>query len=420
MAINLIFYIPMLLFFLACSFCFSASEASLFSLSHLDLAKFKQEQKPAGLLIVSFLKTPRRLLVTILFGNTLVNIGFFCVSTLAAVSLEKHDGEHLGMLISGFVSVAAVILCGEVLPKALAVQKPVAFASILVFFLLVVFKILGPVTNLLDRMTIFFCQIFGVTENRGKYLTSPELKQFLDLSEQQGLLDTEEHEMLLEVVDLQELRAKELMIPRVDVIKAPADSSYAQVFDLFRRTKLSKICIYERYYEDEVIGIVEGKDFLLNPTAPLKTLVKKIPFIPETMRLESLLKLLREESKTAAVVVDEYGGIAGLVTLEDLVAELVGESDIARQGQQTIQKTGPNSYRIAGSLPLNESDGLIATGKLPYRCHTIAGLVTLLLQKLPAKGDQVIYQNLRITVLDVQKHRVTEVMLEILDKKDKG
>ena len=395
---ELALYLIFLLILLGFSAFFSASETAIFSLSSLNIAEFRKGKSKAGLVIVSLLKTPRRLLITILFGNTLVNILFFSVSTVLGIYLKEELGKSAYFLVA-VASVTLVILFGEVLPKAIAIKNPIKISLTFSYMLMFFFKAFRQIINVFDCITKKLTQI----SQKPKSLTSKELKYLFYLNKQEGILKPKEHEMLLEVLDIQKIRVQEVMIPRVEMIKISQASTRSEILEKIRFRKPKKISVYEK---EEPIGIIQVKNFFLYPDLSLEELLEKIRFVPENMKVESLLKFLKEKNETAAFVVDEYGGIAGLVTLESLVEELIGDTSEEEMGISLIEKKGENEFHVSGLFPLKDLSNIFLGESESYPCNTISGLVTLLLQRFPQVGDCVKYENLQIKVLEVHRHRV--------------
>ena len=411
MATTLFIYIGIALILLMFSAFFSASETAIFSLSTLDISALMQEKGRAGQRIRQLLQTPRRLLITILFGNTMVNILYFSISTMASFSLKRGYNASVAIFF-GVVAFVAIIMFGEVLPKTIAVKKPLTISRVASLFLPLFFRLFSVPTGVLDRLTKIFCHLLRA-DQKEKFITPQELKTVLRISKQEGVINPGEHEMLLEALSLKNIKAKEVMIPRVDMVKAPLDLPPDEIVALFCRTCVTKLPIY-RANPDDILGIIYAKEFLLDPQQALATLMHQVPFVLENIDVESLLKLLRSEQQTAALVVDEYGGIEGLITIEDVIEELVGEiADEYDHSEPLIIKLPQNSYRISGKLPLKEWLEFFQLDDPRYRCDTISGLITFLLQRIPQKGDIVHYKNLRMEVLEMKSKRVRELLLTI-------
>lgn len=359
------------------------------------------------------MQNPRRLLIVILFGNTLVNISFFSVSTAIGFILEKYYGKST-FVLGGLFSVVCVILFGEVVPKAIAVKKTVFISRLVCFPLFFLVKILTPFVLVLESITRFVSSLLHADEKE-RYINPEDLKGILALSVKKGLILSKEQEMLLDLMDLSNIKVKDLMIPRVDMTKASIYASEKHIKGLFQAKKIKKITIYGAH-EDDVFGVLHAKDFFLHPSEGIKAYIKKIPFVFENMHVESLLKFLCQQNSSAAFVVDEYGGIEGLITIEDLIEELVGEMENEYEfSVPMIQKNEKEEdcYFLSGSLSIKEWKESFRIHQLEYSGDTISGFIISLLQRLPKKGDIVKYQNLSMEVLEVQKHKILRLSLKI-------
>jgi CBS domain containing-hemolysin-like protein len=224
--------------------------------------------------------------------------------------------------------------------------------------------------------------------------------------------------MLTEVLELAELRVREVMTPRVEIVACDVRLPTPLVLDLFRRSRHTKIVVYEGGI-DETRGVVYAKTAFLAPDRPLATLVRPVHYVPETKTVESLLQEFRANRIQLAMVVDEYGGVAGLVTLEDCLEEIVGEieDETDRPGLEPVRRLGPAEYLLAGNLSIRSWADLFDQDRpdVGGRYSTVAGFVTSLLGRVPRQGDAATWRNLEFTVEEVRRRRVMRVRLRLLD-----
>jgi putative hemolysin len=410
---------------LGASAFFSGSETALFYLSRDQLRRFRNSQNPLRYLAARLMDDPRRLLVTVLFGNMTVNVGFFAMSVMLAHQIgEQFPAQAWAWRVGIFiVAPLVVIVFGEVTPKSLAATMPARIAPwvslpltflgwvVLPLRLVLGYAVVGPLQRL----------ITGRRPVQRSLVTTDELQAIVEVSEREGAVSRDESEMLTEVLELAELRVREVMRPRVEIVACDVRMPMPRVLDLFRRSRHTKIVVHEGGI-DEPLGVAYAKTVFLNPDRPLATLIRPVHYVPETKTVESLLREFRAKRIQFALVVDEYGGIAGLVTLEDCLEEIVGEieDETDRPGLEPVRRLGPAEYLLAGNLSIRSWADLFDQDRpdVGGRYSTVAGFVTSLLGRVPRQGDTVTWRNLAFTVEEVHRRRVTCVRLRLLGGAD--
>lgn len=394
---------------------FSGSETALFTLSRSELQQLGASRHWPSRLAARLARRPRSLLNTLLLGNMLVNIGFS--ATAAVLVLELKSADH-PVWVVGVASVApllTVLLVGEVTPKMLAWSTARRWAILAAAPVDLLRRGFLPILWLLDRGLVEpFTRILSPrTPETATDITAEELSGLMRLSAERGLVTHDVGDMLHEIVELTDATAGEIMVPRVDVVAFGVDRSATELIELFRETGFRKIPVY-RNSLDSVLGVIHAKRLLLHPETPLEELIRPVSFLPEAANLEKVLAQFRKTGRQMAVVVDEYGGTAGLVTLEDVLEEIVGDIPDYREAptQPAVQKLSPTQYLVSGDLSIR--DWAEAFGLMPMkgRISTIGGLAATLLNRIPREGDFVDYHNLRLTVHAMRRRRVEAVRLE--------
>ena len=242
----------------------------------------------------------------------------------------------------------------------------------------------------------------------------------VDMSEERGIIDRGEEELIQEVVDFGNTRIKEVMVPRVEVGAFGLTKSREELLKLIQQTHHARVPVYTRDI-DHIEGIIYTKEFLMSPERPLRSFIRKVPFVPETKTVESMLAEFRRTDTRMAIVVDEYGGTAGLVTLEDLVEEIVGEiEDEHDQVEEPVRRLGPRRFMLSGKLSIRDWAELFEVELADTAVTTVGGLVVSLLGHLPRTGEQVSFGNLTLTVTKMSRRRVQEVVLAVLDNNNVG
>ena len=410
---------------LAASAFFSGAETALFNLSREQLRRFRGSSNRLQRATARLMEDPRRLLVTVLFGNNAVNVALFATSVVLIRSIGQRYPEALPAwrVIIGVATPLAVIVFGEVGPKSVGAVMPGWFAPIVSIPLTLLEYAVYPIRVVLVGGIVMPLErlIAGGRLREPPHVTTEELQDIVELSEREGALTPDEGDMLVEVLDLGERRVDEAMTPRVEVVGCDLADPMDRVLERFRRSRLTKLLVYDGKM-DNVVGVVYAKTAYLHPAGPLRRLVRPVYFVPESKTVESLLKEFRSRRIQFAVVVDEYGGLAGVVTVEDCLELIVGEieDETDRPTADPVQKLSESEYRLAGDLSVRSWENLFGVD-LPEtagRYTTVAGFVTTLLGRLPEPGDRVRWANVEFTADEVRRRRVTWVRVRLLGPED--
>jgi len=415
---TLLNYLPQILFmlFLLCfSAFFSATETAFFSLTREEINRFGKSSSKSERLVHALLKTPKHLLTTILLGNMLANIGFYCASYGFAQEIAA-ESPYSAIWVAGTVcacSLLTIIIMGEVIPKNIAVKIPDQYSRWAAMPIYLFDKLFLPFRIILTSIINSISRVFDKGGGDEKCVTIDELKMLVEFSEKQGIVDQEERSMIHGILDFKRAQIKEIMLPRVDMNLFDIADPVQELIELARETKETKFPIYEET-PDNIIGMVHAKDIFLNPNVQLKDILKPVQFVPEPKSIEGLLRQFRREGSQLAIVVDEHGGTAGLITLEDIIEEIVGEiQDEHEKPRETINKIDENKYLISGNLSLRDWSDTFGVEIEPMGVDTIGGLVIALLEHIPQKGDSVKYEDFVFTVEGVRKRRVTSILQEM-------
>jgi len=406
---------------LCASAFFSASETALFNLSQDQLRRFRAARSPLQNLAARLMDDPRRLLVTVLFGNMAVNVAFFAMSVLLILAIERAHPAHAAQWRFGITVLAPllVIVFGEVTPKSLGATMPAQIAPIAAGPLTVLEYVVLPLRVVLGYVVVAPLErlITGRRPQPRPAVTTDELQGIVGIAAREGAVSRDEGDMLTEVLELADLRVREVMTPRVEIVACDVLTPTAEAIRLFASSRHTKIVVYDGRL-DEARGVVYAKTALLHPERPLAELVRPVHYVPETKTVESLLRAFRADRTQFALVVDEYGGVAGLVTLEDCLEEIVGEIEDEDGGPaaEPLEQVSPTEYLLAGNLSVRSWSDLFA--RVPPsdagRYSTVAGLMASLLGRVPKQGDTARWQNLELTVEEVRHRRVTRVRLRLL------
>ncbi len=394
-----------------CSAFFSGSETALFSLTQHQRRALTRGEHVVATALRTLLAETRPLLITLLLGNMTVNVLYFVLSTVLLLRLER--GEHLSATALAAASVTplvVLILCGEVLPKLLAARLAQGFSTLVALPLLLVHRALTPLRATVNVLVITPLARLIAPSRAPQELSAQELEALLELSQQKGLIDDAEESLLQEVLTLGQLKVRDVMTPRVDVQAFDLDDAPEELLKLVRETRLSKIPVY-RGDIDHIQGLVLSRQVLLRPPSTrqqVRQLIRQVQFVPELQRADQLLVHFRKSGQTFAIVVDEYGGTAGLVTIEDVVEEMVGPiaGPYEDSSEQSVMQRGPGRFRVSGALPLHEWQAFCGQVEGGEGLQTIGGLVMARLGRLPREGDRIQIGNVEIEVQRMEKARV--------------
>jgi len=404
--------ILVMLLLLACSAFFAGSETAYFSLTRRQIKQLNTSTLRLERLASRLLRKPGHLLNCLLLGGMTVNVLYYAISSVLILDAKHMWGWAVATALA-FATFILLVLLGEILPKSFvyANARPLTLASAVPVF--VVVQIFGPIARF---FRILFLEpvlrlFMGRSPQGGQAMTLGEYRSLVELSRRRGLLTPDENRLLAEVVDLGMLKVRHVMRPRVDMIACNVSDSPDVVRTIMVAHQLTKMPVYVKNV-DNVVGLVHLRQLFLKPGVPLEQLVQPVHFAPEQKTVESLLEFFRKSGTDTAVVVDEYGGIAGSVQLEDIAEELFGRMDLAA-GVEPIEQLGPFEYRLAGDLSIHDWADVIGIDVEETRLSTIGGLVTTLLGRVPRKGDVAHVGNLKFTVERVRRHRIEAVILTL-------
>lgn len=407
---------------LAVSALYSGSEVAFFSLVN-QLDQLDRDQKPGGkdARIIRMLEKPRRLLATILIGNTFSNI---VTSVLAAVITGKialYYGLPKVIVYSVEIVVLTfmILILSEITPKVIAINNPLKVSRRMSGFIYVNFILLAPVSKLIAESTISLERKLPMPSNK---MTTEDLKTMAEVSEQEGSIHGDEREIIENVIEFGTIAVREIMTSRVNIKAVSVDSTLPEVIDLIRDKGLSRMPLYENDL-DTILGVIYAKDVLpyinsemQNSTVNWRTIARKALFIPATKKLDDLLRDFQHEKTHIAIVVDEYGGTEGLVTLDDILEEIVGDivDEYGETEEKLYTKFKSGIYVFDAKIDLDEVDEILDTeiASPDDEFETLGGLVYYLTERIPNVGERMIYKNLELTVHSLENNRVKKLRVK--------
>ncbi len=400
---------------------FSGSETVLFSLTRVQLERAAASSSPLRRVAAQLMRRPKQTLMTVLVANTTVNVLLFATSYVFFRNLSGQMGAWVAP-VSGLASVLLVVVGGEVVPKVLAVSLPERLLPVAATAVRGAGFVAGPVGRVIDWFLAepFTRVVLGGARARRAGAASgvsiDELKALLELSWRGGTIEPLENTFLRSIIDLGQTRVRDVMVPRVEVTAYDVDEPSEGLRALMRQTRHKKVPVFEGS-KDTIIGLVYAKVLFLDPDRPLRDLVLPVRFVPELISCEQLLAHFRESRTQVAIVVDEFGGMAGLVTLEDVLEEIVGELHDPEDGTETpdIRAIAENEYDISGRLSVQY---WVEAFQLPPRAErsaTVGGLVMAQLGRPARTGDVVRLGNIELRVTNMRRWRIDRLRLRVLE-----
>ena len=398
-----------------CSALLTGAEAAYFSLGRARLVRMADRSGGTGGPPV-LIERPHDLLVTLLVGITLINIG---AASLAAHLAHQLVGPILGPVVEMLGMIVLLTTFGEVLPMTLAVKYPERFLSVVGRPVAWLNWVLAPFRVVLGGLTRLTVQILGRDREGQPELSEEELRTLVDVGASEGVVDREEREMIHKVFELEDTLVRSVMVPRTDMFCLPIDTPREEILPALRENLHSRVPVYEGSL-DVVVGLLYTKDLLpyvgtgLPADFDLRTQLHPPYFVPESKRADALLREFLAKKLHMAIVVDEYGGTAGLVALEDLLEELVGEiADEYDEPERLILRLDESTFRVSGKLAvedLNTATGLSLSNE---SYDTVGGWVLDLFGRVPRKGERRETPELVVTVEKVERTRVVEVLIAL-------
>ncbi len=406
---------------LALSAFFSSSESAFLSVQRTRIAHLVSEGVPGARRVANMIGEPERLLATILLGNNIVNAATTAVITAAVVAFVGGASEPAGVTPAGVViataiSTIALVLFGEIIPKTIAVRNSEKVAFLYSRPLTWTEYLLLPLVLILQWATRGLNALLGGGIEERRSITEDEFRSLIDIGEAEGEFEPAEAEMLENVFQFGDRQVKEVMTPRTEMITVQQGSTLREFLDIYSQTQHTRFPVY-RNSPDNVIGIISSKDVLrrmaqtnLSYHDSVTEAIRDTYFVPETKRISELFDELRTTGNQIALVIDEFGGVSGLVTLKRLLEVVVGpvgeEGESPEEGFRAIDE---NTFHVEGGMIIQEANQEMGI-ELPHgEYETIAGFALDVLGHIPTRGEQFEYENLTFEILDMQDLRIEEI-----------
>ena len=376
---------------------FSASETSLMSLSKIRIRYMEDEGVKGAKLVGSLIEKSSDLLSSILVGNNIVNIAATSVSTSLFINIFG-DG---GVAIATAVMTVLVLVFGEITPKTIAANSPEKVAVVVSKPISIIMKITKPIVWVFNLLTGIIFKIMGIDNDGVKpFITEEELKAMVNVSHEEGVLEMEEREIINNVFQFGDMQAKEAMIQRLDMVAIDIEDSYDEIIELFKSEKLSRLPVYQESIDD-IVGILNIKDY-----------VREAFFTYEFKKITQLLEEMKKEKTQMAIVVDEYGGTAGLLTIEDLVEVIVGDiDDEYDEEEEEIVKINDNEYLVEGSTKISDVNEQLGINLESEEFDSIGGFIIGYLKRIPEENEIIEVEDVKFKVESIDKNRINKIRI---------
>lgn len=391
---------------------FSSAETALTTANSIRIRTLADEGDKRAIRVRKIHDKYSKMLISILIGNNIVNVAASALATTVAISIGLNVG------IMTLILTLVLLVFGEITPKNVAAARAEKISlsySALVYCLMI---ILTPVIWIIDRICFFLAFILGVNiKDRNDVITEGELRTIVEVSHEEGVIESEEKEMIKNVVDFGDCRAKDIMIPRIDVAEVSIDSGYDEVRKLFEEEKYSRLPVYKDD-TDNIIGVVYLKDFfpVSNEAFRVKDVMRDAYYTFEMKKTSELMVEMKKESVSIAIVLNEYGAAEGIVTMEDLLEEIVGEirDEYDEDEKELINEIGKGEYIVEGSVKLDDLNDAIGTELESDDYDSVGGYMLGLLDRIPRAGEKVTDASGNVLeALGISKNRIDRIHITL-------
>lgn len=400
-----------LVFLVAMSAVFSSSETAITSVSKIKVRQLDQKDNKNAHLLKKLHDNMQTTISTILIGNNIVNIAASSIATILFTNIFHQNGA----LISTVVMTVFVLIFGEVLPKTIAQYKNKSVAlkfSRFIYFLTLVFKPIVKVLNLLTRLII---KLFVGEDEDSSTLTEEELKTLVEVSEEEGVLKNQETEIMINALELKETLAVDIMTPRTSMASVDIEDAESDLKEIIKNITYSRIPVYEDSIDD-IIGVLHIKELahkIIEDDRDFKVrdILKPAFYAYEYIPVVDLFKQMRTKNISISIIIDEYGGTSGIVTMEDILEELVGEIDDEYDNEKEVTKLSDNEYLVDPEMRIDEVNERFDLDIQSDKFDSIGGFVIELLDRMPKSKDEVEFENMKFVVVNVDKRKITQLMI---------
>lgn len=404
---------------LALSAFFSSSETALVTVNKIRMRNMAEGGNKQAETVIKTVENQGKMLSAILIGNNVVNLS---ASSLATVMASSLFGNKAVGIATGILTLL-ILVFGEITPKTMATYSAEKISLKVARYIYFLMTVLTPVIFLVNLLSGVVLKLCGVdTKEKRESITEDELRTIVEVSHEEGVLETEEKKMITNVFDFGESLAKDIMVPRVDMTFAQVDDTYDQLLEVYRKERYTRIPVYEDS-TDNVIGIINVKDLLLldsNEEFHIRDYLRQPLYTYEYKKASELMLEMRKSLNNIVIVLDEYGATAGLITLEDMLEEIVGDirDEYDSDEEESLVEIKPGVYRVNASMKLDDLNDRLELHLESEEYDSLGGLVIGLLDHLPEEDEKVEEDGLQMTVEHVDKNRIETIILTLPTKEE--
>ena len=403
-----------LLILLGLSAFFSSAETALTTVNKIRIRSLAEDGNKRAKTVLKITDDSGKMLSAILIGNNIVNLSAASLTT----SLAYSFGGSMVAIASGILTVL-ILLFGEITPKTMATIHAEKMALIYAPIISIFMKVMTPVIFIINGLSIGVLFLLRVDPNaKNDLMTETELRTIVDVSHEDGVIESDEREMIYNVFDLGDAKAKDVMVPRIDMVFVDIEADYDDLIQIFREEHYTRLPVYKET-TDNVVGIINIKDLLLvedKASFCVSDYLRQPFYTFESKKLSELMMEIKKSPNNIIIVLDEYGATAGLITLEDILEEIVGDirDEYDEDEEEELVDLGDGQYLVEGSMKLDDLNDILDLELSSEDYDSVGGLVIDRLEHLPSQGEEVVCGNVRLVVEQVEKNRIDKVHLYIL------
>jgi putative hemolysin len=401
---------------LALSAFFSSSETALTTVNKIRMRTLADAGDKRAAYVLRVIENPGKMLSAILIGNNVVNLYASSLSTILATEIW---GNEIVGLATGVLTLL-ILIFGEITPKTMATIRAEALALRVSAIIYVLMFLLTPVIAFVNYLSFLVLRLLRIDpKKRGESITEDELRTIVEVSHEEGVIETEEKKMINNVFDFGDAVARDVMVPRIDMSFVDVNATYDELMDIFRAEKYTRFPVYEET-TDNVIGVLNIKDVFLRggeDDFSVRHYLRQPLYTYEFKKVSELMMEMRQTDINIIIVLDEYGATAGLITQEDILEEIVGEIRDEYDGdeEESVRQISPREYVVEGSMKLDDLNDRLELHLESEDYDSIGGIIIGLLDHLPEEGEDVVVDNVRLVVEHVEKNRIDKIHLYILN-----
>ncbi len=394
---------------------FSSAETAFMTANKVKMKALADDGNKSAALVLKICEDTQKMLSAILIGNNIVNISASALMTVFVTELWGSFAVGIGTGVLTLI----VLIAGEILPKTIATANAESIALIYSHIVMVIIYVTMPISFFINGIATFLLKLLRIDVTNRQTMTENELKTYVDVSHEDGVIETGEKEIIYNVFDFSDAHAKDIMIPRIDMTCVSTEASYSEVMKIFKENMYTRIPVFEGSEQDNIIGLINVKDLILvqdKENFQIKDYIRKAYYTYEYKKTADLLMEMRKKSQNVAFVLSEYGMTVGMITLEDLLEEIVGEirDEYDSDEAELIKDLGDKKYLVEGNVKLDDINDALGTELDSEDYDSIGGLMIENLERLPGYGETVTLDNgITLTARAIKRNRITKVLMSL-------